>query len=62
MSTKISLEFPLLTDTLEADEFIVEGLKMEKFVIFDRELPPLPFVSLTTSLAISGLMCEVFVS
>ena len=62
MSTKISLEFPLLTDTLEADEFIVDGLKMEKFVIFDRELPPLPFVSLTTSLAISGLMCEVFVS
>ena len=62
MSTKISLEFPLLTDTLEADEFIVDGLKMEKFVIFDREFPPLPFVSLTTSLAISGLMCEVFVS
>ena len=43
MSTKISLELPLLTDTLEAEELMVEGLKIEKFVIFDRELPPLPF-------------------
>ena len=58
MSTKISFEFPLLTDTLEAEELMVEGLKIEKLLIFDR-VPILllpPFVSPTTSLAMRGLI------
>lgn len=64
MSTKMSLELPLLTDTLEADELIVEGLKMEKLLSFERVpmLPLPPLVSLMTSLAMRGLMWDVLVS
>lgn len=63
MSMKISLEvFLLLTDTDDAEEFIVLGLNKEKLLIFLMSSKLLPFDSLITSLAIRGLICEVFVS
>lgn len=48
MSTKISFEFPLLTETFEADEFMVEGLKREKLLNLERDEPPAVFPSLMT--------------
>jgi hypothetical protein len=45
MSTKMSFELPLLTETLEAEELIVDGLKIEKLLNFDK-VPILPGVPL----------------
>jgi hypothetical protein len=58
ISMKISFWLALLfTDMLAADEFIVFWLKKFPSLISRSD----DFVS-TTSLAIRGLMCEVFVS
>jgi hypothetical protein len=52
----------LLTDTEEAEELMVLGLKKLKLLpIFLRSIRLLDLPSIT-SLAISGLICEVFVS
>ena len=63
MSTNISFElFLLLTDTEDAEELIVLGLKSEKLLIFFISIKLVPLLSFTTSLAMRGLICEVLVS
>lgn len=58
----MSLLLFLLTDIEEAEEFIVFGLNSEKLLIFFISIKLLFLFSFTTSLAMSGLMCEVLVS
>ena len=62
MSMKISFDLFWLTDTDEAEELIVLGLNREKLLIFFMSIRLLPLPSATTSDAISGFMCDVFVS
>ena len=59
---KMSLVLFLLTETEEAEELMVLGLKREKLLIFLMSRMLLLLVSPTTSLAIRGLICEVLVS
>jgi len=57
ISTKMSLLLLLLlTETEEAEELMVLGLKREKLLIFFMSIRLLLLESLTTSLAIKGLM------
>ena len=56
------LLFFVLTETEDAAELMVLGLNREKLLIFLMSIRLLPLPSLTTSLAMRGLMWEVLVS
>ena len=62
MSINIQLALFLLTDTDEADELMVLGVKKLKLLLIFFRSIILPDLLSTISLAISGLICEVLVS